>query len=133
MKIIDADSMVTVMLFDPEHFDPEHEEYYTERMTVEECLNFYTEEGCPSPVDRPQTDCFLCKWLGEVDVCGRCRNRNLFCEAGLQTDEEITALAKEIVHKMIDDNDIAEDAYPDLRQRMHEAVERCKRKGSNDD
>ena len=30
----------------------------------------------------PQTvDCFLCKWLGEVDVCGRCRNRNLFAEA----------------------------------------------------
>ncbi len=29
----------------------------------------------------PQRDCFLCKWLGEVDVCGRCRNRNLFCEA----------------------------------------------------
>lgn len=40
------------------------------------------------------------------------------------TDAEITELAKEIVHKMIDDGDIAEDAYPDLRQRMHEAVER---------
>ena len=23
----------------------------------------------------------MCKWLGEVDVCGRCRNRNLFAEA----------------------------------------------------
>lgn len=34
--------------------------------------------------DEPQRDCFLCKWLGEVDVCGRCRNRNLFCEAELQ-------------------------------------------------
>lgn len=40
------------------------------------------------------------------------------------TDAEITELAKEIVHKMIDNSDIAEDAYPDLRQRMHEAVER---------
>ena len=28
-----------------------------------------------------QTDCYMCKWLGEVDVCGRCRNRNLFAEA----------------------------------------------------
>jgi hypothetical protein len=28
----------------------------------------------------PQRDCFLCKWLGEVNVCGRCRNRNLFAE-----------------------------------------------------
>lgn len=41
-----------------------------------------------------------------------------------QTDAEITELAKEIVHKMIDNSDIAEDTYPDLRQRMHEAVER---------
>ena len=40
------------------------------------------------------------------------------------TDAEITELAKEIVHKMIDNGNIAEDAYPDLRQRMHEAVER---------
>ena len=38
-----------------------------------------------------------------------------------QTETEI---AKAIVHKMIDDAVIAEDAYPDLRQRMHEAVER---------
>lgn len=41
-----------------------------------------------------------------------------------QTDAEITELAKEIVHKMIDDAVIAEDAYPDLRQKMHDAVER---------
>ena len=32
-------------------------------------------------VDEPQADCYMCKWLGEVDVCGRCRNRNLFAEA----------------------------------------------------
>lgn len=38
-----------------------------------------------------------------------------------QTETEI---AKAIVHKMIDNSVIAEDAYPDLRQRMHEAVER---------
>lgn len=42
----------------------------------------------------------------------------------LLTDAEITELAKGIVHKMIDNSDIEEDAYPDLRQRMHEAVER---------
>lgn len=30
---------------------------------------------------RTMRDCFLCKWLGDVDVCGRCRNRNLFAEA----------------------------------------------------
>lgn len=38
-----------------------------------------------------------------------------------QTDTEI---AKAIVHEMIDNSVIAEDAYPGLRQRMHEAVER---------
>ncbi len=36
----------------------------------------------PQPTtDCRQTDCYMCKWLGEVDVCGRCRNRNLFAEA----------------------------------------------------
>lgn len=40
-----------------------------------------------------------------------------------QTDAEITELVKGIVHKMIDDSDIAEDTYPGLTQRMHEAVE----------
>lgn len=37
-----------------------------------------------------------------------------------QTETEI---AKAIVHKMIDDAVIAEDAYPDLRQKMHNAVD----------
>lgn len=37
-----------------------------------------------------------------------------------QTDTEI---ARAIVHKMIDDAVIAEDAYPDLRQKMHDAVD----------
>ena len=42
MRPIDADKMVTVMLY-----DDEHEKYYTERMTIAECLDRYTEEGCP--------------------------------------------------------------------------------------
>ena len=37
-----------------------------------------------------------------------------------QTEIEI---AKAIVHKMIDDAVIAEDAYPDLRQKMRDAVD----------
>ena len=37
-----------------------------------------------------------------------------------QTETEI---AKAIVHKMIDDAVIAEDAYPDLRQKMHDVVD----------
>ena len=125
----------------------------------------------PTSSEKPnncEKDCFLCKWLGDVDVCGRCRNRNLFAEADTeptiskmeqvekpqtcdtckygedkhryahicnecgvginnyepkgepQTD---TGIAKAIVHKMIDDAVIAEDAYPDLRQKMHDAVD----------
>ena len=34
--------------------------------------------------DTPQTDCYvsdLCKHYGDKQICGRCRNRNLFCEA----------------------------------------------------
>lgn len=42
MRLIDADAMVTVMLY-----DDEHEEFYTKRMTIAECLDRYTEEGCP--------------------------------------------------------------------------------------
>ena len=38
--------------------------------------------------DEPQRDCFLCKWLGDVDVCGRCRNRNLFAEADTEPQTE---------------------------------------------
>ena len=37
-----------------------------------------------------------------------------------QTDVEI---AKAIVHKAIDESDIADEAYPNLRQRLHDAVD----------
>ena len=68
-------------------------------------------------------------WLytKEKDICIDCFKRiaDEIRQADTpQTDAEITELAKEIVHKMIDNSDIAEDAYPNLRQRMHEAVER---------
>ena len=34
-----------------------------------------------------------------------------------------TEIARAIVHKMIDDAVLAEDAYPNLRQKMHDAVD----------
>ena len=37
-----------------------------------------------------------------------------------QTEVDI---ARAIVHKMIDDSEIAEDAYPNSRQRLHDAVD----------
>lgn len=58
-------------------------------------------------------DCINCE---DASDCAKCRG----IEDEPQTETEI---AKAIVHKMIDDSVIAEDAYPDLRQRMHEAVD----------
>ena len=61
------------------------------------------------------------------------RNKEWWLADTPQSDAEITELAKEIVHKMIDNSDIAEDAYPDLRQRMHKAVERLDEYYPSDD
>ena len=58
--------------------DPWYEEVYNMAISALEA-DYKTE---PQPTtDCRQTDCYMCKWLGEVDVCGRCRNRNLFAEA----------------------------------------------------
>ena len=119
------------------------------RMSDEQLYEFLSEWEC-GDIDYAVTFCDLCNEAtkrGEVGNvlnldCDGCRKHWLQRDAvdfgGLmywkrnttfdtdspQTDAEITELAKEIVHTMIDNSDIAEDAYPDLRQRMHEAVER---------
>lgn len=46
MRLIDADARVTV-----QSFDEEHEEYDHTEMSVEEALDFFTDEGCPPAVD----------------------------------------------------------------------------------
>ena len=46
MRSIDADARVTV-----QSFDVEHEEYEHTEMSVEEALDFATDEGCPPAVD----------------------------------------------------------------------------------
>lgn len=48
-----------------------------------ECVECHYE-----PKTETQPDCYMCKWLGEVDVCGRCRNRNLFAEADTEPQTE---------------------------------------------
>lgn len=55
-----------------------------------------------------------------IGICSKMRNLLADRKTEPQTDTEI---AKAIVHKMIDDAVIAEDAYPDLRQKMHDAVD----------
>ena len=48
--------------------------------------------------DALQTDCYMCKWMGDRDVCGRCRNRNLFAEADIpQTDKNILVINMALV------------------------------------
>ena len=42
-RYIDAGMYITA-----EIYDEEHEEYKTERMTIAEFLDRYTDEGCPS-------------------------------------------------------------------------------------
>lgn len=45
-RYIDADEYVTVSLY-----DDEREEEYTERMTIAESLDHFTDEGCPQTID----------------------------------------------------------------------------------
>ena len=48
-RYIDADALVTVCLY-----DDEHEERYTECMSIGKCLDLLTEEGCPKTADISQ-------------------------------------------------------------------------------
>ena len=50
------------------------------------------------------------------------QNSNLTFEKADEPHTD-TEIARAIAHKMIEDAVIAEDAYPDLRQRMHDAVD----------
>ena len=90
--------------------------------------------------------CDTCRYYNSYIPCGStpdaCKNADKFAEEfvdGLkklkpQTEPQTYCdncmylhcnyeCAGEIVHKMIDDAVIAEDVYPDLRQRMHDAVD----------
>ena len=60
-RYIDADALVTVCLY-----DDEHEEDYTECMSIGKCLDLLTEEGCPNPVGRPQGEWI---WHEDEDIC----------------------------------------------------------------
>lgn len=48
-RYIDADIYVTAKLY-----DDEHEEYRDERMTIADCLDRFTDEGCPTEVKPKQ-------------------------------------------------------------------------------
>lgn len=46
MRLIDADTRITLQIY-----DEEREEYHNEKMTVGESLDMYSEEGCPPTVE----------------------------------------------------------------------------------
>lgn len=60
MKLIDADARVTV-----QSFDPMNEEYNQDEMTVEQALDFATDDGCP-----PTIDAIPVEWLNNVMLTG---------------------------------------------------------------
>lgn len=73
MRLIDADARVMV-----QSFDVEHEEYEHTEMSVEEALDFATDEVCPDVVDA--TPVVHGRWItnkyGET-VCSECDNNAL--------------------------------------------------------
>ena len=109
------------------------------RMNDDQLYDFLSEWEC-GDIDYSITFCDLCKQGGnELNLdCDGCRKHWLQRDAvdvgGLmywkrnttftadtpQTDYEI---AKSIVHNIIDNTAIAENAYPDLRQKLHKAVD----------
>ena len=66
MRLIDADTFVNMQMF-----DPEREEWYTERMTIAECLDNYADEGCPPTIDGEWID------MGDFEQCSVCKGTHL--------------------------------------------------------
>lgn len=64
MKMIDAELFINLELY-----DAEREEWYTERMTIEECLDRYADEGCPPTIDAVEVvRCKDCKYRYMSDL-----------------------------------------------------------------
>ena len=61
MKWINAEQQVTVSIY-----DDEHEEYLDKIMTVEEMLDAYTNEGCPTIYSNPERK--PGKWIHREDM-----------------------------------------------------------------
>ena len=51
MKWIMADKVLTVTIY-----DEEHEDHLQKRMTVEDILDSFTDEGCPTIYSNPEKD-----------------------------------------------------------------------------
>ena len=79
MKWINAEQQVTVTIY-----DEEHEEYLDRIMTVEEMLDTYTKDGCPTMYSNPaRKGRWIQEWgvvdettgnIGWRDSCSKCGN-----------------------------------------------------------
>lgn len=64
MRLIDADARVTV-----QSFDAMNEEYNHDEMTVEQALDFATDEGCPPTIDAIPVDWLRKKMQKPLMTC----------------------------------------------------------------
>ena len=91
-RLIDADAFVNMQTF-----DPEHEEWYIEKMTIAECLDNYADEGCPPTIDAVEVvrckDCIYGKNVAVRDSTGGviqrwCSNMKFFhCIRSVENDD----------------------------------------------
>ena len=77
MRLVDADARVTV-----QSFDIEHEEYEHTEMSVEEALDFATDEGCP-----PVMDAIPVAWLNNIMILAETSNIQLYHAIYMVTSE----------------------------------------------
>lgn len=77
MRLIDADARVTV-----NSFDEEHEEYDHTEMSVEEALDFATDEGCPPVIETTLTE----QWISVKNALPEINQRVLVFGVGKYED-----------------------------------------------
>ena len=98
-RYIDADKKIHIQVF-----DEEHEEYLVLEKTIEECLDSYTDEGCPNPADVQEVKhahwgscgfgtAFGCDATPKYYICSNCHMitdlYSIYCPmCGAKMDEE---------------------------------------------
>lgn len=74
MKWINAEQQVTVIIY-----DEEHEEHINKVMTVEEMLDTYTNEGCPTMYSNPEQKTgqwiIFPPFIEEICMCSNCKTK----------------------------------------------------------
>ena len=81
---------------------------------------------CANCKTEPQTDCYMCKWLGEVDVCGRCRNRNLFAEADTEPKPKTEPTVDKDINVRSKDEPPCDTCKYDINEDDYDLYDMCK-------